>query len=87
MMQQIDALIQSRLLKLEQARNKLIQANLKVQSDSIDLSAAQLNFKIAKDQLLRMEELFKDGLKSLTDLGGAKAEIARDSGQSNFTRE
>jgi multidrug resistance efflux pump len=65
---QIDALIKSRLLKLEQARNKLIQANLKVQSDSIEFSAAQLNFKIAKDQLVRMEELYKEGLKSLTDL-------------------
>ena len=65
---QIDALIKSRVLKLEQAKNKLIQANLKVQSDSIDLSASQLNYKIAKEQLLRMEELYKDGLKSLTDL-------------------
>lgn len=65
---QIDALIKSRVLKLEQAKNKLIQANLKVQSDSIDLSAAQLNYKIAKDQLNRMEELYKEGLKSLTDL-------------------
>jgi len=65
---QIDALIKSRVLKLEQAKNKLIQSNLKVQSDSIDLSAAQLNYKIAKDQLARMEELFKEGLKSLTDL-------------------
>ncbi|HRG57683.1 MAG TPA: HlyD family efflux transporter periplasmic adaptor subunit [Bacteroidia bacterium] len=65
---QIDALIKSRILKLEQTKNKLIQANLKVQSDSIDLAAAQLNQKIAKDQLTRMEELFKEGLKSLTDL-------------------
>ena len=65
---QIDALIKARILKLEQTKNKLIQANLKVQSDSIDLAAAQLNQKIAKDQLIRMEELFKEGLKSLTDL-------------------
>lgn len=65
---QIDALIKARILKLEQTKNKLIQANLKVQSDSIDLAAAQLNQKIAKDQLTRMEELFKEGLKSLTDL-------------------
>lgn len=73
--EQIDALIQSRILKLEQARNKLIQANLKVQSDSIDLSAAQLNYKIAKDQLVRMEELFKEGLKSLTDLEVRKQKL------------
>lgn len=65
---QIDAMISSRKLKFEQAENKLIQANLKVQSDSIELLAAQLNNKIAKEQLIRMEELYKEGLKSLTDL-------------------
>jgi multidrug resistance efflux pump len=65
---QIDAMINALRLKLEQARNKLIQANLKVQSDSIDFSAAQLNYKIAKEQLVRMEDLYKEGLKSLTDL-------------------
>jgi multidrug resistance efflux pump len=72
---QIDALIKSRVLKLEQAKNKLIQANLKVQSDSIDFSAAQLNYKIAKDQLVRMEELYKEGLKSLTDLETRKQKL------------
>ena len=72
---QIDALIKSRVLKLEQAKNKLIQANLKVQSDSIDFSASALNYKIAKDQLLRMEELHKEGLKSLTDLEARKQKL------------
>lgn len=65
---QIDAMINSRKLKFEQAENKLIQANLKVQSDSVELTAARLNNKIAKEQLIRMEELYKEGLKSLTDL-------------------
>lgn len=65
---QIDALIKSRVLKIEQAKNKLIQSNLKVLSDSIELQASELNYKIAKEQLKRMEELYKEGLKSLTDL-------------------
>lgn len=65
---QIDAMINALRLKLEQAQNKLIQANLKVQSDSIDFAASQLNYKIAKEQLIRMEELYKEGLKSLTEL-------------------
>lgn len=65
---QIDALIRSKKLKYEQAENKVIQAKLKIQSDSVELSAARLNYKIAKEQLARMEELYKDGLKSLTDL-------------------
>ncbi len=72
---QIDALINARKLKLEQAENKLIQSRLKVQSDSVDLTAAELNFKIAKEQLTRMEQLYKDGLKSLTDLETRKLKL------------
>jgi len=72
---QIDAALQSRKLKLEQAQNKLLQANLKVQSDSIDVTAAEVNLKVAKDQLDRMEKLYKDGLKSLTDLETRKQKM------------
>lgn len=72
---QIDAMISSRKLKFEQAENKIIQANLKVQSDSIELSAAQLNNKIAEGQLIRMDALYKDGLKSLTDLETRKLKV------------
>lgn len=72
---QIDAMINARKLKFEQAENKLIQANLKVQSDSIELVATQLNYKIAKEQLIRMEELYKEGLKSLTDLETRKLKL------------
>ena len=61
---QIDALIGSKKLKYEQAVNKLIQVKLKIQSDSIEVSAAKLNYKVAKDQLVRMEELYKEGLVS-----------------------
>lgn len=55
-------------LKVEQSRNYFEQAKLKVQSDSMNLVAAHTNFKIAEEQVIRMEELFKKGLKSLTDL-------------------
>ena len=65
--QQIDALINTSQLKYEQAENKLIQSLLKVQSDSIELVAAQLNYKIAKEQYGRMQNLYDEGLKSLTD--------------------
>lgn len=65
---QIDAMIRSKKLKYEQAENKLIQAKLKLQSDSVELTAAKMNYKIAKEQLVRMEELYREGLKSLTDL-------------------
>lgn len=65
---QIDALERERVLKLEQARNKLIQSKLKVQSDSIDLEAAKTNITIAQRQYDRVVQLEKEGLKAVTDL-------------------
>jgi len=65
---QIDAISQTQTLKLEQASNKLKQAFLKVATDSVTLEAEKLNYKIAKEQYDRMQELYKQGLKSLTDL-------------------
>jgi len=65
---QISALTKARVNKLEQAQNKLVQANLKVTSDSIDYEAAKVDFRIAQQRLDRMEDLFDQGLKSLTDL-------------------
>ncbi len=65
---QIAALESERLLKLEQARNKLLQARLKVQSDSIDLEAARTNIAIAQRQYDRVEQLQAEGLKAVTDV-------------------
>jgi adhesin transport system membrane fusion protein len=65
---QIDAISQTQMLKLEQASNKLKQAYLKVATDSVTLEAENLNYKIAKEQYDRMQELYKQGLKSLTEL-------------------
>lgn len=66
--QQIEALQESQVMKTTQAENKLIMAQLKVTADSIDLVAARTNEGIAQAQFDRMEELFKDGLYSKTDL-------------------
>lgn len=65
---QIGALTQERALKLEQARNKLLQAKLKVQSDSIDLEAAKTNILIAERQFDRTTQLESEGLKAVTDV-------------------
>lgn len=65
---QIQALTQERQLKLEQAKNKLIQSKLKVKSDSIDLEAAKTNIAIAQRQYDRVVQLEKEGLKAVTDL-------------------
>lgn len=65
---QIDALVETSRLKIQQADNKLKQAELKVLTDSIDYEAAVINHSIAVEQYSRLEQLFKEGLKSLTDL-------------------
>jgi multidrug resistance efflux pump len=65
---QIDALAQTSRLKFQQAQNKQKQAELKVISDSIDYKAAIINYEIAVEQLNRMQQLYNEGLKSLTDL-------------------
>ena len=72
---QIDALGNTKDLKLSQARNYLKQALLKVNSDSIELEAAKVNFHVASEQFSRLEKLYKDGLKSLTDLEGRKLKL------------
>lgn len=65
---QIDALKRNNVLKIQQAENKLRMAELKVESDSIKYQQAQVNFDIGAQQLDRWEALYKEGLRSLTDL-------------------
>jgi multidrug efflux pump subunit AcrA (membrane-fusion protein) len=73
--EQLSAINNSRLIKLQQNEIKLIQTKLKLQSDSIDLVAAELNREIAEKQLLRMSELYDAGLKSLTELETKKLSL------------
>ncbi|MGX1023973.1 HlyD family secretion protein [Psychroflexus sp. MBR-150] len=72
---QIVALRQERELKLEETRNKLIQAKLQVKSDSIDLEAAKTQISIAQRQFERIEQLETEGLKSRTDLENKKLKL------------
>lgn len=65
---QIQVLERNQKLKLEQARNYLQQALLKVASDSIEFETALINYDIAQRQYDRQEKLYKQGLKSRTDL-------------------
>ncbi|MCK8521732.1 HlyD family secretion protein [Aquimarina sp. D1M17] len=65
---QAGALANERGLKLQQAKNKLMQSRLKVQSDSIDLEAAKTNITIAQRQYDRTVQLESEGLKALTDV-------------------
>lgn len=65
---QVDALVQTASLKLEQARNAYKQAELRVVADSMDYQANKVNFDIARTQYERFKALHESGLKSLTDL-------------------
>ena len=53
---------------LAKARNKVTQTALKIKSDRADLVAAQADYAIAQRQQERQEYLYKQGLKSLTEL-------------------
>ncbi|WP_179345415.1 HlyD family secretion protein [Winogradskyella ursingii] len=65
---QIAALNSERQLKFEQAKNKLMQAKLKVQSDSIDFEAAKTNNQIAQRQFDRTVTLQEEGFKATRDV-------------------
>lgn len=80
---QIDALVQTSDLKLQQSKNKLKQAYLKVNSDSLDYKAAVINYEIAIEQLNRMEELYSQGLKSLTDLEARRLKAQKSLAEKN----
>jgi multidrug resistance efflux pump len=65
---QIVALQEERALKLQQAKNKLLQSKLKVQSDSIAFEAAKTNLKIAQSQYNRDFTLQQEGIKAVKDV-------------------
>jgi multidrug efflux pump subunit AcrA (membrane-fusion protein) len=65
---QIAALNSVRELKQNHLQNKMQQLGLKVQSDSMELVAANNDFKIADVQYKRQRALFDSGLVSLTQL-------------------
>jgi multidrug resistance efflux pump len=72
---QFQALIAGRDIKLKQNEIKRRQIKLKIQSDSIDLQATRVKKQIADNQLKRMELLYEEGLKSLTDLEAKRLSV------------
>lgn len=71
----IETLMQGKELKMEQARNKIQQAELKIRSDSIDLQAAGTNERIAEAQYTRNEKLYEQGLISLTEFESRRLKL------------
>lgn len=65
---QVSAILNEQQLKIQQTKNKLTQAYLKVKSDSIDLEAAKTNINIAEKQFNRIQTLQDEGLKAVKDV-------------------
>lgn len=72
---QIDAINSSFILKTQQAKNKIIQARAKLDSDSADYVAVSNNYKIAEEQFSRFEDLLAKGIISKTDYENRKAKL------------
>ncbi|MEP5613576.1 MAG: HlyD family efflux transporter periplasmic adaptor subunit [Cyclobacteriaceae bacterium] len=72
---QVAALQRNQKLKLEQAENYLNQARLKVLSDSIDFETTLINLDIAQRQFDRQQQLYDQGLKSLTELESRRLKL------------
>lgn len=72
---QVASLKKELILKTEQAKNKLLQANLKVASDSIYYEASKTNLSIAERQYTRIETLQKEGLKAVKDVEEKKLKL------------
>lgn len=65
---QIGAIENSRTLKQSQLQNKILQLQIKLQSDSAELSAAANDYLIAAKQYKRQQAMYDSGLVSLTQL-------------------
>jgi multidrug resistance efflux pump len=65
---QIQSIESEKILKLQQAENKIKQSLLKIKSDSMDLVAVKTQLKIANTQFGRSVQLNNEGLKPLTDV-------------------
>ncbi|MFD2246286.1 HlyD family secretion protein [Pontibacter ruber] len=72
---QLQALRQGLQFSLAKGKNKVEQSRLKAQSDSMDLVAQRVEMDIARNQFERQEALYKQGLKSLTELEARRLKL------------
>ncbi len=69
---QLEALRSGLQVSLDKARNKVRQSRFKVQSDSMNVIAERTEAQIAQVRLERQDNLYKQGLKSLTEVESAR---------------
>ncbi len=72
---QLGSLLAIQKLKFEQTKNKLEQSRLKVITDSINVVAAETDLNVAQRQYNGFDTLYRQGLKSLTELEGRKLKL------------
>lgn len=72
---QIEALRTELIYKKEQLANKIRQTQFKITSDSIDLERAKIDLEIAERQYNRTNELYKQGIKSLTEVEDKRLKV------------
>lgn len=65
---QIEALNAGRTLKLSELDNKISQQVMRIRADSIDVQAANNDFKIKSEQFRRQKVMYDSGLVSLVQL-------------------
>lgn len=65
---QINAIENNRELKIKSYENKIEQYKRKLISDSAEVVAAEVDYKIASEQLARGKQLFSQGVVSLVEL-------------------
>ena len=75
---QIRAMTSGLEIKLNSARNKVLQAENNVQIDSADLVAVQRFYDISKSRLVRYETGYQNGLFSLTDIESRRLKLQED---------
>jgi membrane fusion protein, adhesin transport system len=61
--------------KKDQLTNKIAQTKLKAEAEKLDIQAAKIALDNEQKQLERTEELFKKGLKSLTEIENKRAKL------------
>ncbi len=61
--------------KIEQLNNKVTQTRLKAEAEKNEWEAAKVDLKTEQAQLARTEEMFKQGIKSLTDVENKRLKL------------
>jgi len=75
-----------REIKLQEAENKIKMAELELKADSAALKAQELQFAIADSQFKRIQILYQDGLRSLSDFEARAAKFQENQARQTATK-